>query len=147
MSLGRISCALVINLWVASISLAAPVSDSELGAALVGSWVMPPDSGGNLLIAPSRQIFNQDGSTQVFLYLTAECRVPAALIEGRWWIKDGVLSTEVTKTTDPRLIPIGEVHRVLIVTVANHQAVFQADNQLHMREKSETCFPPGAHRT
>jgi hypothetical protein len=146
MSLRSLYAALALALLLAVTSFADSISDRDLQLALVGSWVTPPDSGPEVMF-PSRQVFNGDGTTQVFIYTTAECRVPAALIEGRWWIKNKVLSTEVTGTTDPRLIPIGEVQRVLIVAVEQDKVVFNADDQLHVREKSDKCFPPGAHRT
>jgi len=146
MSLRILYAALVVSLMLAVNSFADSVLDRNLQTALVGSWVTPPDSGSPEVMFPSRQVFNQDGTTQVFIYTTAECRVPAALIEGRWWVKDKVLSTEVTGTSDPRLIPVGEVQRVLIVAVEQDQVVFDADDQLHVRAKSDKCFPPGAHR-
>jgi hypothetical protein len=73
--------------------------------------------------------------------------VPAAAIEGRWSINKGVLSTQITRTTDPRLIEIGQVQQVVIVEVEADRVVFDADDQLFVRQKSDTCFPPGAHRT
>jgi len=113
--------------------------------ALVGSWVTPPDSGADPI--PSRQIFHDDGTTLLFIYATAECRVPAAAIEGTWTVHEGVLSTRITGTTDPRLIPIGQIQSVVIVALDEGRIVFDADDQLFVREKSETCYPPGSRRT
>ena len=127
-------------------SLADAGSDRAMRRALVGSWVMPPDTSDPVNI-PSRQVFKGDGTTQLFIYTSPECRVPAAAIEGRWWIENGVLSTQITGTSDPQLVPVGEVQRVVIVTVEDHKIVFHADDQTYVREKSDTCFPPGAHRT
>jgi hypothetical protein len=36
---------------------------------------------------------------------------------------------------------------VVIVEVEADRVVFDADDELFVRQKSETCFPPGAHRT
>lgn len=127
-------------------ALAGSVSDTELKTALIGSWVTPPDGNADKVPVPSRQIFQDDGTTQLFIYATAECRIPAAAIEGRWTIKDGVLSTQVTGTTDPRLIAIGQIQKVVIVSVEQDRVVFDADNELFVREKSETCYPAGARR-
>ena len=150
MSLSKIAGLLLGLLLMGSLSTAAwsagPASDDELKVALVGSWVAPPDSGDDFQI-PSRQIFHHDGTTLLFIYATAECRVPAAAIEGRWSVHNGVLSTRITGTTDPRLVDIGQVQQVVIVAVENDRVVFDADDQLFVREKSDTCFPPGAHRT
>jgi hypothetical protein len=126
---------------------AGQVSDEELKVALIGSWVTPPDTANAASLIPSRQVFLDDGTTMLFIYTNAECRVPAAAIEGRWSIHNGVLSTQITRTTDPRLIDIGQVQQVLIVEVGAGRVVFDADDELFVREKSETCFPPGAHRT
>ena len=73
--------------------------------------------------------------------------MPAAAIEGRWTVRDGILSTQVTGTTDPRLISIGQIQQVVIVELEAGRVVFDADDQLFVREKSETCYPPGSHRT
>ena len=147
MSLPKIAGLLLLGVLSATAWSAGPVSDDELKVALVGSWVTPPDSGTDLFQIPSRQIFQDDGTTLLFIYATPECRVPAAAIEGRWSVHDGVLSTRITGTTDPRLIDVGQVQQVVIVAVENDRVVFDADDQLFVREKSETCFPPGAHRT
>jgi hypothetical protein len=147
MSLSKIAGLLLLSVMSAAAWSAGPASDDELKVALVGSWVTPPDSGADLFQIPSRQIFHDDGTTLLFIYATAECRVPAAAIEGRWTVHDGVLSTQITGTTDPRLIEIGQVQQVVIVAVENDRVVFDADDQLFVREKSDTCFPPGAHRT
>ena len=146
MSLPKIAALLFAGLMTAANAYADVSTDKELQVALVGSWVTPPD-GTEALVIASRQVFNDDGTTQLFIYPTFECRTPAAAIEGRWWIEDGVLSTEITRTTDPRLIPVGEIQKVVIVAVDEGKIVFHADDQLYVREKSETCFPPGAHRT
>ncbi len=138
---------LLLSVMSAAAWCAGPVSDDELKVALIGSWVAPPDSGIDAFPIPSRQIFHDDGTTLLFIYTTAECRVPAAAIEGRWSVHDGVLSTQVTRTTDPRLIEVGQVQQVVIVAVEESRVVFDSDDQLFVREKSETCFPPGAQRT
>ena len=147
MSVSRIAAWLVAGMLSAGIANADPNSDSELKVALVGSWVTPPDSGVEAALIASRQVFNHDGTTQLFIYPTFECRTPAAAIEGRWWIENGVLSTQITRTTDPRLIPVGQIQQVDIVALDGTTIVFHADDQLYVREKSETCYPPGAHRT
>ena len=147
MSLQKFAALLLLGIMSAAAWSAGPASDDELKVALVGSWVAPPDSASGAFQIPSRQIFHEDGTTLVFIYATAECRVPAAAIEGRWSVHDGVLSTQVTGTTDQRLIDIGQVQQVVIVAVENDRVVFDADDQLFVREKSDTCFPPGAHRT
>ncbi len=147
MSLPKIA-ALVLAGALGSFNAGAETtSDSELQVALVGSWVIPPDTNNEALLIASRQVFNGDGTTQLFIYPTFECRTPAAAIEGRWWIKDGVLLTQITGTTDPRLIPVGEIQEVLIVAVDADQVVFHADDQFYVRAKSDRCFPPGSHRT
>jgi hypothetical protein len=145
MALHRIAALLLSGILFAANAFAAQVSDNELKLALVGSWVTPPDSGGDPI--PSRQIFHDDGTTLLFIYATAECRVPAAAIEGRWTVHDGVLSTQITGTTDPRLISIGQIQSVVIVALDEGRVVFDADDQLFVREKSETCYPPGSQRT
>lgn len=147
MSLQKIIGMLLLSFAFTAASFAGPVSDNELKLALIGSWVTPPDSGEGMFPIPSRQIFHDDGTTSLFIYTSAECRVPAAAIEGKWSVQNGVLSTQVTATTDPRLISIGQVQQVVIVAVEQDRVVFNADDQLFVREKSETCFPPGAHRT
>jgi hypothetical protein len=146
MSLAKLAGLLLMASLSAGAWSAGPASDDDLKVALVGSWVAPPDAGDAFQI-PSRQIFHDDGTTLLFIYATAECRVPAAAIEGRWTVQDGVLSTRITGTTDPRLVDIGQVQQVVIVAVENDRVVFDADDQLFVREKSDTCFPPGAHRT
>jgi len=145
MALHKIAVLLLSGLLFAANAFAAQVSDNELKLALVGSWVTPPDGGSDPI--PSRQIFHDDGTTLLFIYATAECRVPAAAIEGRWTVRDGVLSTQITGTTDPRLISIGQIQQVVIVALDEGRVVFDADDQLFVREKSETCYPPGSHRT
>ena len=145
MALHKIAVLLLSGLLFAANAFAAQVSDNELNLALVGSWVTPPDGGSDPI--PSRQIFHDDGTTMLFIYATAECRVPAAAIEGRWTVRDGVLSTQITGTTDPRLISIGQIQQVVIVALDEGRVVFDADDQLFVREKSETCYPPGSHRT
>jgi len=145
MALHRIAALLLSGMLFAANAFAAQVSDNELKLALVGSWVTPPDSGGDPI--PSRQIFHDDGTTLLFIYATAECRVPAAAIEGRWTVRDGILSTQITGTTDPRLISIGQIQQVAIVALDESRVVFDADDQLFVREKSETCYPAGSHRT
>jgi hypothetical protein len=146
MSIPKIAQILFLSIACAATALAGELSDNELKIALVGSWVTPPDSGGEVFLA-SRQVFLDDGTTQLFIYPTAECRVPIAAIEGRWTVQDSVLSTQVTGTTDPRLISVGQIQQVTIVTIEQDRVVFDADDQLFVREKSETCYPPGAHRT
>ena len=145
MALHRIAALLLSGMLFAANAFAAQVSDNELKLALVGSWVTPPDNGGDPI--PSRQIFHDDGTTLLFIYATAECRVPAAAIEGRWTVQDGVLSTQITGTTDPRLIAVGQIQSVVIVALDGGRVVFDADDQLFVREKSETCYPPGSQRT
>ena len=145
MALHRIAALLLSGLLFAANAFADQVSDNDLKLALVGSWVTPPDGGADPI--PSRQIFHDDGTTLLFIYATAECRVPAAAIEGRWTVQDGILSTQVTGTTDPRLISIGQIQQVVIVELEAGRVVFDADDQLFVREKSETCYPPGSHRT
>ena len=147
MSLSKIAGMLLVSVMSAAAWSAGPVSDEELKIALIGTWVTPPDSGTDQFPIPSRQIFQDDGTTLLFIYATAECSVPAAAIEGRWSVHDGVLSTQITRTTDPLLIDVGQVQKVVIVAVEEGRLVFDADNQLFVREKSDTCFPPGAHRT
>lgn len=153
MSLPKIAALLVAGALSATGAVHAasaandPVSDSDLQVALVGSWVIPPDSSNEALVIASRQVFHGDGTTQLFIYPTFECRTPAAEIEGRWWIKDGVLLTQITGTTDPRLIPVGEIQEVVIVAVDEDKVVFHADDQLYVRAKSDRCYPPGSHRT
>jgi hypothetical protein len=147
MASSKIAAMLLLSVMSAAAWSAGPVSDDDLKVALIGSWVAPPDGGTDAFPIPSRQIFHDDGTTLLFIYATAECRVPAAAIEGRWSVHDGVLSTQVTRTTDPRLIDVGQVQQVVIVAVEEGRVVFDSDDQLFVREKSDTCFPPGAHRT
>jgi hypothetical protein len=147
MSFSKIAATLLLSGLSITACSAGPVSDDELKVALIGSWVTPPDSGSAASLIPSRQVFLDDGTTTLFIYTNAECRVPAAAIEGRWSIHNGVLSTQITRTTDPRLIEIGQVQQVVIVEVEAGRVVFDADDELFVREKSDTCFPPGAHRT
>jgi hypothetical protein len=147
MSFPKIAATLLLSGLSMTACSAGPVSDDELKVALIGSWVTPPDSGSAQSLIPSRQVFLDDGTTTLFIYTNAECRVPAASIEGRWSIHNGVLSTQITRTTDPRLIEIGQVQQVVIVEVEAGRVVFDADDELFVREKSDTCFPPGAHRT
>lgn len=139
--------------WLMAVMLTiAPVAaqgigDSELKVAIVGTWVAPPDNDNDALPIASRQVFNGDGTTQLYIYPTFECRTPAAAIEGRWWIDDGVLVTQITHTTDSRLVPVGEVQKVVIVAIDERQIVFEDDGRSYVRAKSDRCFPPGSHRT
>ncbi len=125
---------------------AVPNSDSEIQAALVGSWVNPVDSGADAML-PARQIFNGDGTTHVYIYASPDCLEPAAAIEGRWVVVNGVLITQVTSTSDPRLIAVGQIDVVNIVDVDLNRVVLDADDKLFVREKSDTCYPLDAHRT
>lgn len=146
MGFSKIAGLTLLGMVCSAGALAATVSDTDLKTALVGSWVTPPDGNADKSLIPSRQIFHDDGTTLLFIYATAECRIPAAAIEGRWTVKDGVLSTRVTGTTDPRLIAIGQIQTVVIVSVEPDRVVFDADDELFVREKSETCYPAGARR-
>src|SRR4051812_49174720 len=110
MTLPKICAALISGIVLSGTALADQFADGALQQGLVGTWVLPPDTDTDAVRIPSRQVFNRDGTTQLYLYATPECRSPAAAaIEGRWWIENGVLSTQITGASDPRLIPIGEV--------------------------------------
>ncbi|MDB5812349.1 MAG: hypothetical protein JWN94_4471 [Betaproteobacteria bacterium] len=144
----KIFTVLLSGLLISGAALADQADDGALQQRLVGSWVLPPDAETDALRIPSRQVFNRDGTTQLYLYTTPECRSPAAAaIEGRWSIENSVLTTQITAVSDSRLIPVGEVQKVVIVALEDDKVVFHADDKLFVREKSETCFPPDAHRT
>lgn len=119
-------------------------SDNELKIALVGSWVNPPDTE---LVLPARQIFHHDGTTLLYIYATAECREPAARFEGRWAVVDGMLITQITRSSHPQLVAVGQIDQVAIVTLEQGRMVLNSDDEVYVRERSETCYPPNAHRT
>ncbi|MEO7729137.1 MAG: hypothetical protein ABIS45_17945 [Burkholderiales bacterium] len=146
MSIPQLAGLFLLSMLLAANAFGEPVSDIDLKVALVGSWVNPPDSGANLLL-PARQIFHVDGTTLVYIYATPECREPAAAIEGRWSVVNGVLITQVTRTSHPGLIAVGQIDTVNIVEVDPNRVVLDADDKLFVREKSDTCYPPDAHRT
>ena len=99
----------LLSALLAANSFAAPVSDSELKSALVGTWVNPPDSGTEYL--PARQIFHHDGTTLVYIYATLECREPAAVFEGRWSVVNGMLITQITRSSHPHLVAPGQIEQ------------------------------------
>ena len=88
MSNSKLANLILVGMLFAANSFSATVSDNDLKAALVGSWVNPPDSDADSLL-PARQIFHTDGTTLVYIYATPDCRVPAAAIEGRWSVVNG----------------------------------------------------------
>ena len=104
----------------------------------------PPDTE---IVLPARQIFQDDGTTFVYIYATAECREPAAAFEGRWSVVDGMLITMITRSSHPQLVAVGQIDQVTIVALEPGRMVLNADDEVYVREKSETCYPLNAQRT
>lgn len=146
MSYAKIVAAVLFSALFAVNSFGATLTDKELKTALVGSWVNPPDSDSDLVL-PARQIFHHDGTTLLYVYATPECRVPAAAFEGRWSVVDGMLITQITRSSHPHLVAVGHIEQVAIVALEPDRVVLNADDEVYVRDKSDTCYPPHAHRT
>jgi hypothetical protein len=126
---------------------AAAASDDDLRAVLIGSWVSPPDSATDENTIPARQVFHEDGTTTLYIYDSPECRIPTAEFQAKWAVVNGMLITQVTGSSHPALVPPGQVEQVAIVDAAPDRIVLNSDGTLFVREKSEICYAPGAHRT
>jgi hypothetical protein len=146
MSLSKlIAVAVLLCAWGGANAIGGEISDNDLKTALVGTWVNPPDSDAAYL--PARQVFHRDGTTSVYIYATAECLEPAAIFEGRWSVVDGMLITQITRSSHPDLVAVGQVERVTILALESDRVVINAADAVYVREKSDTCYPPDAHRT
>jgi len=146
MTLTKFIYGVLVGLVLTNVSAAASVSDEEIRLALIGSWVNPPGQSKQLSI-PARQIFRDNGTTTLYIYPTLECRDPAAYFEGNWAVVGGMLITLITGTTHPALVPIGTIEQLAVLAVEPNRIVFEADDEVYVRYKSETCYAADARRT
>jgi hypothetical protein len=147
MFLRRLAFIGMLGALLSGVASAAPVSDEEITATLIGSWVNPPESARETPGVSARQVFRENGTTTLYVYGTPECRVPAASFEANWAVVDGLLITQVIASTHPSLVPVGTIDAISVVALAADHIVLDVDGQTYIREKSETCYGPDSHRT
>ena len=146
MTLTKFIYGVLVGLVLTNVSAAASVSDEDIRLVLIGSWVNAPGQSKQLSI-PARQIFRDNGTTTLYIYPTSECRDPAAYFEGNWAVIGGMLITRITGSTHPALVPIGTIEQLEVLAVAPNRIVLEADDEVYVRDKSETCYAENARRT
>ena len=147
MPLLKVASLALLGLLLPGTASAAVVSDEDIRTVLIGSWVNPPANEIKIPSLPARQIFHDNGTTSVYVYPTYECREPAAYFEATWAVVDGILITQITGTTHPALVPLGQIEQVLVVAVDANRIVLQAEDIVYVRDKSDTCYAPNVRKT
>src|SRR5262245_22293839 len=146
MSLAKLVCAALLALaWPAAL-FAGDISDDDIRVAMIGSWVNPPQQSSQITI-PARQVFRDNGTTTLYIYSSLDCREPMAYFEGNWTVRDGMLITQITRSTHPNLVPVGTVEQVTVLAVDLNHLLLEADDEVYERDKSETCHAAGSRRT
>ena len=117
----RTFLSLLLMMFVSvTLAVAAPPSDAEASKLLAGEWVMPPDRLNAVVKGASFQ-FKEDGIfTSKGLLLLREEKVQIEF-DGKWSIKDGVLTEEITHTSHPAIIPSGLVTRDTIISITDKE--------------------------
>jgi len=106
---------------------AKPLEDREAAAKLVGTWMIRPDDYGSIMGA-GIYTFRRDGT-----YLTqgsVKVRDHYITVEGQgtWRIAKGVLIQDVTKSSVPEIVPIGQTYRDILLAVTDEECWIRGED-------------------
>jgi hypothetical protein len=112
--------AILITLLSASWVVGAPPRDAEARSIMVGSWVLPREQYGAVRKGGGFT-FKRDGtftSYGLFAQGNAQIRIE---VRGKWSIKKGILTEEITASSHPDVVPVGLVTRDTLLAVTDNE--------------------------
>jgi|ERR1051325_1386007 hypothetical protein len=121
----------IVNCSLLSLSLSAcgPAntlvgSDSDLQRKLSGTWLSTTTSSTGI-VTTNRTTFRRDGTfAERDIYGLPPGHDPRSdAFDGRWQIRDGYLTSTVTNTTLPELVPVGRIYRSKIIRLSDRELV------------------------
>lgn len=117
-------------------------ADEATRQQMIGTWVIPKDSvdyDGN----PSRDVYRRDGTTSFYIYRDAGCHNVATTVDGTWDVRNGILTATITKSSDPKMFPVGMTARDQVMDLDTTHLTLRAlpGNRKFTRERSEGCTP------
>ena len=114
------------------------MSDDEIRRALVGSWIVPPDSSDRTEEnGRSVELFRSDGTYTAYIYADRACTELAKQMEVRWFVENGVLSSALPGS--------GSVVQVMsrdeVINIQNGVMTLHSldDGSTYTRVKAKTC--------
>lgn len=144
-SLPRLPLATILALGLLS---AVPVhaqnadADEATRQQMIGEWVIPKDSV-DYDGTPNRDVYRRDGTTSFYLYRDAGCHNVATTVDGTWEIRNGILTATITKSSDPKMFPVGMTARDQVMDLDSKHLTLRAlpGNRKFTRERSVGCTP------
>ena len=112
--------ALLITLLSASSALGKPPSDIDAGSMLIGNWVVAREQY-NTVHKGGGFTFKRDGtfsSYGIFARADEQIRID---VKGKWTIKGGILTEELTSSSHPEIVAAGLVTRDTLLAVTNKE--------------------------
>jgi hypothetical protein len=102
-----------------------PVSeDARLSQIIVGTWVKIEGH------SKLTNCFRADGSDSLAAYITKSNDVEAFNYEGTWLITNTNVVFTLTKSSEPKLQPVGTVARAHIIQLDAERLVYNLDGQI-----------------
>lgn len=134
MKLLRIT-ALGLVFLIPFLSLGDVPSDEEVTKLLIGSWSVPKE----LLSKKYSEAgitFNSDGTFTSYLK-NATSEADSVTVEGKWSVKRGILTEEITKSSNPKLIRVSETTGDKLINVTSEEYRYEGKKGVRWRVRKK----------
>ena len=109
------------------------LSDDEISAALIGSWVVPPESPDRVPGADrTLETFQNDGTYVAAVFQDAACTAVMERVTVKWSVENGVLTS---------VYPNGEQAHDRVLSIGGGRVTLQSldDGTTYIRAKASNC--------